>query len=64
MNRQERFDNISAAFSLGKRPRNFKDKKILIIDDVLTTGATLEACSHTLLEHFKCFVYIATVSYA
>ena len=64
MNRQERFENISTAFSLNKHHGDFNDKKILIIDDVLTTGATLEACSQVLIDHCKCLVYIATVSYA
>lgn len=64
MNRQERFENIATAFTLCDHSRNLHNKKILIIDDVVTTGATLEACSQVLFSHFECLVYIATVSYA
>ena len=64
MNRQERFENMAAAFTLGNNAPDLHEKKILIIDDIITTGATLEACSQVMLSQFKCLVYIATVSYA
>ena len=64
MNREERFENMATAFSCFKTSMDLDDKKILIIDDTITTGATLEACSTVLLHHFKCSVYIATVAYA
>jgi len=62
MGRIERFENVSGNFDLFRRHPDMNGKKILLIDDVLTTGATLEACSRILLEHFNCTVYIATVS--
>ena len=64
MNRQERFENISSAFSLYRTYPDPNGKKILIIDDVITTGATLEACSQVLFSHFNCQIFIATVSCA
>jgi len=64
MNRQERFENMARAFILYDCAPDLHDKKILIIDDIITTGATLESCSQVLLSHYKCRVYIATVSYA
>lgn len=42
-NRIERFSNTSTKFSLVNKEA-IENKHILIIDDVITTGATLEAC--------------------
>jgi len=64
MSRQERFENMATAFTLCNFSQDLHEKKILIIDDVVTTGATLEACSQVLISHFECVVYIATVSWA
>jgi ComF family protein len=40
----ERFQNTEGIFQL-KNPQLFENKHILIVDDVLTTGSTLEACA-------------------
>ncbi len=64
MSRQDRFENMSTAFTLDNFTHDLHDKKILIIDDVITTGATLEACSQVLLNQSSCLIYIATVSCA
>jgi len=47
--RTERFQNVQDVFAV-PNPALLKDKKLLIVDDVLTTGATLEACALKLLE--------------
>ena len=41
-NREDRFDNVLDTFVL-KHPEKLYGKRVLIIDDVLTTGATIEA---------------------
>ena len=64
MGRLERFENVRKNFRLSNKPTDLNGKKCLLIDDVVTTGATLEACSKVLLNHFDCQVYIATVSCA
>lgn len=64
MNREERFNNMASTFTLCSKDLDLHDKRVLIIDDIITTGATLEACSQVLLRRFNCQVYIATVSYA
>lgn len=48
-----RWENVSQVFKLTK-PAELKDKRILLVDDVVTTGATLEACAHTILADGGC----------
>lgn len=47
LNRKERSRNIQGAFQC-LDPKLVKDKKIVIIDDVLTTGATIKEAAFTL----------------
>ncbi|MCX5783551.1 MAG: ComF family protein [Elusimicrobia bacterium] len=44
LNREQRLENVSDAFCVAK-PELIKGKIILLIDDVATTGSTLEACA-------------------
>jgi ComF family protein len=48
--RIERFDNVESTFHLKNPTQNLKGQKILLIDDVVTTGATLQASSQPLLK--------------
>lgn len=45
----ERWQNVEGLFIL-KNPELFSGKHILLIDDVLTSGSTLEACGKALLK--------------
>lgn len=47
--RIDRFMNVDAVFGVNSSERIF-GKKIGLVDDVLTTGATLEVCAATLLS--------------
>lgn len=47
LKKDERFENIREAFGL-KKGINIKNKKIILIDDVTTTGATLQEASKLL----------------
>lgn len=49
LTREERLKNLKGAFAVPK-PEKVKDKTILLIDDVLTTGSTLHACAEALCK--------------
>ena len=47
--RLSRWENVSTVFEVIKRDR-VANQNVLLVDDVVTTGATLEACGHSLLK--------------
>jgi len=47
--RIERWENVSGKFVV-KQPELLADKHILLVDDVVTTGTTLEACGQSILQ--------------
>ncbi len=47
--RIERLDNMRGAFAV-QRPEMVADRDIVLVDDVCTTGATLEDCARALKE--------------
>jgi len=59
LNRQERLENMAHAFKVIKE---VNDLSILIVDDVLTTGATTSACAVALKEAGATQVHVATLS--
>jgi ComF family protein len=51
---KERLKNLSEAFSVNKQFMNTEItsiKKVLLVDDIYTTGSTVEACSSLLKSH-------------
>ena len=61
--RYDRWENVRDAFTVN-RPEKLMGKHLLLVDDVLTTGATLEACATVLLDIENTKVSVATLGYA
>jgi ComF family protein len=60
--RAVRWDNMENAFTI-KNSENIIGKHLLLIDDVITTGATIEACGKTLLSVKDVKVSVAAAAY-
>ena len=58
-----RFENMQEVFAVSNSPR-LEGKHILLVDDIVTTGSTLEACGIELLKVPGLKLSIATIAYA
>jgi ComF family protein len=61
--RTERWTNVSDSFEWQNR-FSIEGKHVLLVDDVITTGATLEACGEVLISKAKVKLSIATLAIA
>lgn len=59
---RERRANVRGAFRA--RPERLRGRRVLLVDDVLTTGATAEACTRALLDAGAAGVGVLTVARA
>lgn len=57
----ERRRNVAGAFHV-PRPQSVRSRRVLLIDDVLTTGATANACARALLDAGATGVWVATLA--
>lgn len=62
--RYERWENMKGVFQLCEKAEDYTGKSILLIDDVITTGSTLEACADTILQLPETKIRIATIASA
>lgn len=53
--------NVSGAFAV-RRPEWIEGRRVLLVDDVMTTGATVNACSRALVKAGAASVRVATVA--
>lgn len=61
--RLQRWLNVSEAFAIQEgREKTLNDKVVLLVDDVITTGATLEACAKILHPHCRRIYIVALAS--
>ncbi len=61
LTRKERAENLKGAFKVVEK-QALKDKRVLLVDDILTTGATADEISKVLLAAGAQKVYLATVA--
>ncbi|QOI96772.1 MAG: ComF family protein [Flammeovirgaceae bacterium] len=61
--RLKRWENVSEVFVVAN-PRAIEGKRVLIADDVITTGATIEACGSVLLQAGCATLSAVSVAYA
>jgi len=58
-----RFENMQEVFVV-KNPEKLINKHVLLVDDIVTTGSTLEACANQLLKIEGLKLSIAAIAYA
>jgi ComF family protein len=58
-----RFENVKEIFHV-TQPAELEHKHLLLVDDVITTGSTLEACVTVLLQVPGVRVSVAAIAYA
>lgn len=63
MDRKARMETVRNVFEIVS-PRLIKNEKILLIDDVFTSGATVSNCAKTLKENGAEKVYVLTIARA
>ena len=59
--REERFENLDGAFAL-RRGADVRGKTLALVDDVLTTGSTADACARILKQGGAAAVVVITVA--
>jgi len=63
LNLEERKENMANAFAI-KNAKEIKGKKIILIDDVITTGSTVTECGKILKSHGAQKVYAVSTAIA
>jgi predicted amidophosphoribosyltransferase len=63
LQRKQRLENVRNAFKLNKKFVNLiKNKNILLIDDVVTTGATINECTKVLKSSGASKIFCLTLA--
>lgn len=62
-NKYERWENVEDVFEL-IAPETFKNKHVVLVDDVITTGATIEACCQLLQQIEGIKISVLSIAYA
>jgi ComF family protein len=60
LDKSRRWENVKEIFDV-KNPGQFENKHILLVDDIITTGSTLEACGVALQECNNLKISVAAI---
>ena len=63
LSKSQRWENVEGIFEM-KDIATFENKHILLVDDIITTGSTIEACAKALLKCKNIKISIATIGQA
>lgn len=61
--RWERWQNVEGIFAV-REPELFANKHLILVDDVITTGATIEACAAAILKQCEAKISVLTLAIA
>jgi ComF family protein len=61
--RYDRWTNVEGIFSV-ENPENLAGKHILLVDDVITTGSTIESCANELLKVEGVRISVVSIAFA
>jgi ComF family protein len=63
LSRSRRTDNVKNAFAVnGRYLSELKGQNVMLIDDVFTSGATLNECARTLKKYGAASIYVLTIA--
>ncbi len=57
----ERFTNVADSFSIKKKHAEIAGQHILLLDDIITTGATIVSCCQLLHQQGAASIYVASL---
>jgi len=63
LNRSQRYQNVKNAFALARNAVLDSEKTFTIVDDIFTTGSTLNACAKVLRKAGAIHLQIATIGH-
>ena len=63
LNRSQRHQNVKNAFALAPNTVLNPQNQYILVDDVFTTGSTLNACARVLLDHGAAQIKVATLGH-
>jgi competence protein ComFC len=62
LNRQKRLENVKTSIVLAPNSKVYPEKRYIILDDVFTTGSTVNACARVLKEKGASCVDVITIT--